>query len=361
QSKLLITNPAINELLKNINIAGSDLMASSQSYAHMHNKICAVILYDSFSSLFITINSANLHSPIVIMYARNKINFENISPKNFLKTTERAQLVHLDPLAVTKYFNIIIRCILDIIVGYGKEQDGVFVDKDVQCFIEDIDESSNDSTTNNDHNQDEANKLFFILSFSRKLTIANLHIDYQFKGSSLCKICLYNYATIIKKYDFTNSHHESEDRHSQNKSHIQKSRNKESEKNYCINVQKYSANNEPNVLDNDNIMMDNPSNEDLPNFDPAKIIRSDLKNVRMLLLYLIGAGGIGKFKIIDAISSYFKCCSQQNTLLVLASTGSAAAKIKGNTLHSMCGFGFKEFFKDKHSLSEDLLQQLQKY
>ncbi|CAG8718579.1 17964_t:CDS:2, partial [Cetraspora pellucida] len=126
QNKLPIINSAINELLMNINVASYNLMASPQAYARMRNKIHAIILHYSSPSLFITINPADLHSPIVMMYAGNEIDLEGISSKNFSKATERARLTHLDPSAVTKYFDIIIRCVLDIIIGYGKEQDSVF-------------------------------------------------------------------------------------------------------------------------------------------------------------------------------------------------------------------------------------------
>ncbi|CAG8777527.1 12847_t:CDS:1, partial [Ambispora leptoticha] len=64
--------------------------------------------------------------PIVMMYAGNEIDFENISSENFPTATERARLAHLDPSAVTKYFDVMIRCILDTIVGYGKKHGGVF-------------------------------------------------------------------------------------------------------------------------------------------------------------------------------------------------------------------------------------------
>src|SRR2546423_8160498 len=43
-----------------------------------------------------------------------------------------------------------------------------------------------------------------------------------------------------------------------------------------------------------------------------------------LLLYLSGAGGTGKSKVINAISSYFEYTSQRDTLLILAPTGIAA-------------------------------------
>lgn len=126
QNKQSITNPALVELLRNVNAVGSKLMASHQSRARMRNEMRAVIIRDGAPSLFITINPADLHSPIVMMYAGKEIDLDNLSPENFPTATERSRLAHLDPSAVAKYFNVIITRILRTIIGYGKEQGGVF-------------------------------------------------------------------------------------------------------------------------------------------------------------------------------------------------------------------------------------------
>lgn len=78
-----ITNSAILELLRNINVAGSKLMASYQSRIHMRNKIFALMIRDGMPSLFITINLADLHSPIVMMYAGSEIDINTLLPENF--------------------------------------------------------------------------------------------------------------------------------------------------------------------------------------------------------------------------------------------------------------------------------------
>ncbi|RHZ88922.1 hypothetical protein Glove_19g13 [Diversispora epigaea] len=108
QNKQPITNPAILELLKNVNSSEPRLMASPQSRTRMRNEIRAVITQDGTPSLFITINPADLHSPIVMMYAGKEIDIKNLPPENFPKTTERARLAHFDPSAVAKYFDVTI-------------------------------------------------------------------------------------------------------------------------------------------------------------------------------------------------------------------------------------------------------------
>jgi hypothetical protein len=126
QNKQPVTNPAILELLRNVNSAGSKLMASHQSRARMRNEMRAITVRDGLPSLFITINPADLHSPIVMMYAGKEIDLDNLLPETFPKAVERARLAHLDPSAVAKYFDVVIRGITETIVGYGKEEGGAF-------------------------------------------------------------------------------------------------------------------------------------------------------------------------------------------------------------------------------------------
>jgi hypothetical protein len=126
RNKQPISNPAVAELVKNVNAIGSKLMASNQSRSRMRNEMRAIIIRDGTPSLFVTINPADLHSPIVMMYAGEEIDLDNILQDNFPKTTERSRLAHLDPSAVAKYFDVVIKCILDTIVGYGEENVGVF-------------------------------------------------------------------------------------------------------------------------------------------------------------------------------------------------------------------------------------------
>ncbi|CAG8514670.1 23531_t:CDS:2 [Cetraspora pellucida] len=72
-----------------------------------------------------TINPADLHSSIVIMYAGEEININNLLPEEFPTATERVRLAHLDSTAVAKYFNNLIENIIKFILGYRKPEGGV--------------------------------------------------------------------------------------------------------------------------------------------------------------------------------------------------------------------------------------------
>jgi PIF1-like helicase len=57
-------------------------------------------------------------------------------------------------------------------------------------------------------------------------------------------------------------------------------------------------------------------------------------NHRQFFMYLGGAGGTGKSRVLDAIRDVFKAKNSEHQILITASSGSAAAKIQGITIHS---------------------------
>ncbi|RHZ70488.1 hypothetical protein Glove_271g119 [Diversispora epigaea] len=121
-----IVNRAVLELTRNVNVVGGKIMGSHQSRILLRNEIHAVIIRDGSPSLFITINPADLHSSIVMMYAGKEIDINTLLPEDFPTATERAKLAHIDPTAVAKYFNVVIEKTIKFIIGYKKPEGGVF-------------------------------------------------------------------------------------------------------------------------------------------------------------------------------------------------------------------------------------------
>jgi hypothetical protein len=61
-----------------------------------------------------------------------------------------------------------------------------------------------------------------------------------------------------------------------------------------------------------------------------------------LLMGIFGEGGTGKSRLIDAIRGWFKALRRENELVVTATTGTAAFKIGGKTLHSSVGIPIED-------------------
>ncbi|KAF0552273.1 hypothetical protein F8M41_022227 [Gigaspora margarita] len=92
--------------------------------------------------------------------------------------------------------------------------------KYTQNIAENINELNNNLDA--DSEQDAPDESFIISSFDGKLTTANLHIDYQYRGLSLRNICL---------NDLTNNYiYNTDSVHSQNKTYIQRIKRKETER-----------------------------------------------------------------------------------------------------------------------------------
>ena len=56
-----------------------------------------------------------------------------------------------------------------------------------------------------------------------------------------------------------------------------------------------------------------------------------------LLMGMFGEGGTGKSRVIDAICKWFSNLDRKDEILITATTGAAAIKVKGQTLHSALG------------------------
>ncbi|EGY20851.1 uncharacterized protein VDAG_02375 [Verticillium dahliae VdLs.17] len=67
-------------------------------------------------------------------------------------------------------------------------------------------------------------------------------------------------------------------------------------------------------------------------------IRDDENGTPQLCQFVGGEGGTGKSRVIDAIAELFASKGISHRLLVTATSGTAAAKINGITIHSACGF-----------------------
>ncbi|KAL8326728.1 hypothetical protein RB597_003174 [Gaeumannomyces tritici] len=67
-------------------------------------------------------------------------------------------------------------------------------------------------------------------------------------------------------------------------------------------------------------------------------IRLDERGTSQLCLFIGGEGGTGKSRVIEAVAALFASKGIGHRLLVTATSGTAAARIEGVTIHSACGF-----------------------
>ena len=67
-------------------------------------------------------------------------------------------------------------------------------------------------------------------------------------------------------------------------------------------------------------------------------VRRDERGTAQLCQFIGGEGGTGKSRIIEAIAALFAGKGMSSRLLITATSGTAAARVDGITIHSACGF-----------------------
>src|SRR5205814_1863026 len=74
------------------------------------------------------------------------------------------------------------------------------------------------------------------------------------------------------------------------------------------------------------------------------------------LMGIFGEGGTGKTRMIQAVRTWFEVLDRRNELVITATTGTAAFKIKGNTLHSAVGIPI-EFGDNRTALTTKVIHK----
>lgn len=76
-------------------------------------------------------------------------------------------------------------------------------------------------------------------------------------------------------------------------------------------------------------------------------IHEDEANGNNIMMYVGGAAGTGKSEVVKAIQEYFLIREKNHKLLLSASTGTAASKLSGNTIHSLCKISINHKSEDE--------------
>lgn len=119
QSYSSIVDQRINSLMKHIKAIGGRVMGSAHSRSALRTKIHALCFYLGLPSIFVTVNPADMHSPVALYFAGINLNLDNILPQDLCTTYERAHIVTTHPVATAKFFHVLIKNILKYLVLGG--------------------------------------------------------------------------------------------------------------------------------------------------------------------------------------------------------------------------------------------------
>ncbi|CAF3346347.1 unnamed protein product [Rotaria socialis] len=114
-----ITHERINTLMKHIKLVGGHVMGSAHSRSALRTKIHSLCFNLGLPSLFVTINPADIHSPVALYFSGVDLDLDKVLPELLRTSYERAQIIGTHPVATAKFFNCLIKSILKCLVLGG--------------------------------------------------------------------------------------------------------------------------------------------------------------------------------------------------------------------------------------------------
>ena len=113
------SNGTLNKLLNHIKAIGGRVMGSAYSRTALRTRIHALIYNQGLPSIFLTLNPADIHSPIALYFAGVKLDLDNIQVEQLMTTYKRAEIIASHPVATAKFFHVLITNILDTMIVGG--------------------------------------------------------------------------------------------------------------------------------------------------------------------------------------------------------------------------------------------------
>jgi hypothetical protein len=113
------SNSALNKLLQHIKTIGGRVMGSAYSRTALRTRIHALIFNQGLPSIFLTLNPADIHSPVALYFAGVKLDLDNIQYEQLMDTYKRAEIIASHPVATAKFFHLLITNILNTMILGG--------------------------------------------------------------------------------------------------------------------------------------------------------------------------------------------------------------------------------------------------
>ena len=112
-------NSKLNKLLQHIKTIGGRVMGSAYSRMALRTQIHSLIYYESLPHIFLTINPADIHSPIALYFAGVKLDLDNVQYEQLMDAYKRAETIVSHPVATAKFFHVLITNILNTMIVGG--------------------------------------------------------------------------------------------------------------------------------------------------------------------------------------------------------------------------------------------------
>ncbi|CAF4518372.1 unnamed protein product, partial [Rotaria magnacalcarata] len=92
-----VSDERINTLMSHIKVIGGHVMGSAHSRSALRTKIHSLCFNLGLPSLFLTINPADIHSPVALYFAGVDLDLDRVLPEVLRTSYERAQIIATHP------------------------------------------------------------------------------------------------------------------------------------------------------------------------------------------------------------------------------------------------------------------------
>jgi hypothetical protein len=113
------SNKALNTLLQHIKTIGGRVMGSAYSRTSLRTRIHALIYNQGLPSIFLTLNPADIHSPVALYFSGVELDLDNVQMRQLMTAYKRAEIVASHPVATAKFFHLLISNILETMIVGG--------------------------------------------------------------------------------------------------------------------------------------------------------------------------------------------------------------------------------------------------
>lgn len=123
--KIPISNSTIAEFVREVAIIRGNMVGSDAARSSMRPDIWGTCIYFGNPWIWLTINPADIHDPIVTYLLDSCFDLEAFDPLDGPSSTDRQKRLVEDPFIAAEYFNIVISAILHHLVGVKKQGSSV--------------------------------------------------------------------------------------------------------------------------------------------------------------------------------------------------------------------------------------------
>lgn len=129
--KEMISNPRVRVLCKHMVAANGRVVRSDNACSQYQSMIWGTCLFHSRPTIWITINPADIHDPITQVFSRETIDMDKFNSLLGPDSHRRTENIACNPYAAARYFNFIIRTVLEMLMGITNHSSHITSEKGI--------------------------------------------------------------------------------------------------------------------------------------------------------------------------------------------------------------------------------------